>query len=483
MVRTTRVLVAFLAGLVPVVATGCGSSQTNKAGGVSVKPLVLTLADGENDVSNAQPFANAVRKLSHGTLAIDIKSPWRPNDPRYETALIKDVQAGKAQMGITASRGFDTVGIDTFEALQAPFLIDNLALERRVLASPLARRMLGELAPSKLVGLAILPGPLRRIMSLTGPLTSASDFRGRTIGIRASTVTADALRALGARPVVIPRDNDTAGLTGIESHLNNLDTTFPERGATITGNINFEPRPNVIFMNQRAFDALSAAQRHVLTLAAAQTERTASIYEPDTGAVDDLCRRGIKIVTASSAELAGLRRAVQPVYAALESTPATRAYIDQIAALRRSTGGSPDAVTCSAAAEPSTITAGVTRLDGTWGVGYTRAQFFAAGADPSENVPGNWGQFTLTFDRGHWSEVFPDLGPGDGPASGTYVVTGDEITFHRTDHAYTGSDTEIWGPYTWSVYRDTLTFREGQNFDQGPTGLIVKPWRRSSSGH
>jgi hypothetical protein len=37
---------------------------TNKAGGVSVKPLVLTLADGEDDVSNAQPFANAVRQLS-----------------------------------------------------------------------------------------------------------------------------------------------------------------------------------------------------------------------------------------------------------------------------------------------------------------------------------------------------------------------------------------------------------------------------------
>jgi TRAP-type C4-dicarboxylate transport system substrate-binding protein len=479
MVRITRVLVVLLAGLVPVVATGCGSSQTNKAGGVSVKPLVLTLADGEDDVSNAQPFAKAVRQLSHGTLAIAIRSPWRPNDPRYETGLIKDVEAGRAQMGITASRGFDTVGIDAFEALQAPFLIDNLALERRVLASRLTGRMLAGLAPFKLVGLAMLPGPLRRIMSLAHPLTSAADFRGRTIGIRASAVTADTFRALGAKPVVVPRDNATTGLTGVESHVNNLDSAFPESGGTITGNIDFEPRPNVIFMNQRAFDALSGAQRRVLTLAAARTERTGEVYQPDTGAVDDLCRRGIKIVAASTGELAGLRRAVQPVYAALESTPATRTYIDEITALRRSTGGSPDAVTCGVAAEPSTITRGVTRLDGTWQVSYTHAQFFAAGAEPGENIPGNWGHFTLTFDRGHWSDVGPDVGPDDGPASGTYVVTGDAITFHRTDHAYTGSDTEIWGPYTWSVYRDTLTFREGQNFDQGPTGLIVKPWGRS----
>jgi TRAP-type C4-dicarboxylate transport system substrate-binding protein len=177
MVRTTRVLVALLAGLVPVVTTGCGSSQTNKAGGVSVKPLVLTLADGEDDVSNAQPFANAVRQLSHGTLAIDIRSPWRPSDPRYESGLIKDVEAGKAQMGITASRGFDTVGIGTFEALQAPFLIDNLALERRVLASPLSRMMLAGLAPSKLVG-------------LVDASVSSDHFRRREVQPRSSRVIA-----------------------------------------------------------------------------------------------------------------------------------------------------------------------------------------------------------------------------------------------------------------------------------------------------
>ena len=73
------------------------------------------------------------------------------------------------------------------------------------------------------------------------------------------------------------------------------------------------------------------------------------------------------------------------------------------------------------------------------------------------------------------------MGPGDSPASGKYVLNGDEITFYRTDHAYPGSDTEIWGPYSWSVYRDTLTFRKSKSFGEGPTGLVVKPWRRSGS--
>ena len=470
-----------LCGLSLVLLAGCGGSGSNKAGGTVPHAVVLTLADGEDDVSNAQPFANAVKQLSNGTLRIVIKSPWRPNDPRYETDLIKDVEAGKAQMGVSASRAFDTVRIDSFQALQTPFLIDSIALERKVLASDIRQQMLDGIEPSGLVGLAILPGPLRRPLGSANSFRSASDFRGRKIGIRASVVTAETLRALGAVPVVLPRDNNTSGLDGAEGHLVNLDAALPLRGATITGNVDFEPRPNVIFINRRTFESLSAAQRGVLIRAAAEVQMTAAVYQPDDGAAQDLCRRGIKIVAASATDLAGLRAAARPVYAALESNPSTKAFIQQITSIRAAVGGSPDAVTCTTSAQAGGTTQAVTRLDGKWEVTYTRSEFFAAGAQSGEDIPGNWGHFTMTFDRGHWLTIGPDVGPGAGPASGRYVVHGDQITFYRTDHAYPGSDTEIWGPYTWSVYRDTLTFRKSKSFGEGPTGLVVKPWRRSGS--
>jgi TRAP-type C4-dicarboxylate transport system substrate-binding protein len=410
-----------------------------------------------------------------------IKSPWRSSDQRYETDLIKDVEAGRAQMGITASRAFDTVGIKSFQALQAPFLIDSVALERKVLASDIRQQMLDGIERSGLVGLAILPGPLRRPLGSANSFRSASDFRGRKIGIRASAVAAETLWALGAVPVVLPRDNNTSGLAGAEGHLVNLDEALPLRGATITGNVDFEPRPNVIFINRMTFESLTTAQRGVLIRAAARVQMTAAVYQPDGGAAQDLCRRGIKIVAASATDLAGLRAAVQPVYAALESDPSTKAFIQQITSIRDSLGGSPDAASCTTSAETGRTTQALTGLDGKWVVTYTRSQLFAAGADPSEDIPGNWGHFSLTFDRGHFSDAGPDVGPGSGAASGTYVVNGDDITFYRTDNAYPGSDTEIWGPYTWSVYRDTLTFRKSGSFGEGPTGLVVKPWRRSAS--
>jgi TRAP-type C4-dicarboxylate transport system substrate-binding protein len=422
-----------------------------------------------------------VRRLSHGRLVIRIETRWRDAVLRYETALIKDVEAGKAQLGISASRAFDTVGIDSFQALQAPFLIDNLALERQVLASDIPEKMLKGLTQAGLVGLGILPGPLQRPLGFAKPLLSASDYRRARIGIRASTMTEETLRALGATAVVLPADNYTsARLDGVEGHLAYLDSTFGERGATVTGNVVFQPRPDVIFVNRRAFESLSSADREILIRAATQARISGDIYQPDGVTGADLCRRGIKIVAASSADLAGLRTAVQPVYRALESIPQTKAFIAEIVSMRRASGGSPDTASCPATSRAAGISASAKELLGSWQVTYTLNELNAAGADPSEDLPANYGHFTLTFDRGHFSDVGPPVGPGSGPASGTYVVNKDQINFYRHDHSYPGSDTEIWGPYTWSVYRDTLIFKKSGPSPM-PTGLVVKAWRRSAN--
>ena len=479
-----------LATTLAIGAAACGSGSLDKAGGPVTKQVVLTLADGEGDLSNAQPFANAVSSLSRGSLQIRIEGGWQHTDPNYETGLIKDVQAGKAQLGIAASQAFDTVGIDAFQALQAPFLIDSYPLERKVLDSGIPARMLAGLRPYGLAGLGILPGPLRRPLGLARPLLAASDYRGARIGIRPSQVTADIFRALGAIPDTRTRSRSgvsiTRGLTGFEGPANIIDSGFALPGAILTGNVVFEPRPSVIFMNQRAFGSLTPGERGVLLRAAAKA-RSAGIYQGnDLASVADLCRRGIKIVSASAADLAGLRAAIQPVYRTLDANPSTKTFIEEIAAMRQAAGGSPSTVTCPAAAAASGTLSAAAMLQGTWQVSYTQSELAAAGADPNELGPpeGNFGHLTLKLSRGRWwwrnTGGDPAALPNNRDAYGTYVVTGDKINLYRHDNAYPGSDTEIWGPYIWSVYRDTLTFkRDGWTGGiQGPTGLTVKPWSR-----
>jgi hypothetical protein len=98
---------------------------------------------------------------------------------------------------------------------------------------------------------------------------------------------------------------------------------------------------------------------------------------------------------------------------------------------------------------------------------------------------GNWGHFTLTLRNGRWSQRLLGGDPQTArqnllPITGTYAVSGNTVTFYRHDQDYVGSNTQIWGPYEWSVYRDTLTFKKKgwAGGSQGPTGLVVSPWHK-----
>ena len=189
------------------------------------------------------------------------------------------------------------------------------------------------------------------------------------------------------------------------------------------------------------------------------------------------------------AELAGLRAAVRPVYRALESNPTTRLLINEITAMRQAAGGAPGTVTCPAGSTGGTA-ATASALKGTWQVTFTEAELAAAGAGaagvgvPSE---GNWGHFIFTLRHGHWWYRLAGGDPGVSPNNkldfGTYVTAGDKISFYRHDHDYSSSDTEIWGPYIWSVYRDTLTFKTAgwSGGFQGPMSLVVKPWDKTGA--
>ena len=358
-------------------------------------------------------------------------------------------------------------------------------LERKVLGSAIAPKMLAGLHADGLVGLGILPGPLRRPLSYSRPLLAAPDYKGVRIGINPSDLTEDLIRAVGAvvvvrqRGGVVSSGEDMTGLGGLEADTIGIDAGLDTRGAVLTGNVVFWPNFNVVFVNRRALESLTAAQRNELVRAAAVASSSSVWEQSDAASMRDLCHRGIKVRAASDADLAGLMSAARPVYRLLESSASTRAFIEQITALRRSLRDTPNSVTCIAAKTAGRPTGDAAQLDGTWQVTYTKAQLVAAGAGPGDLLPseGKWGRFTMRFSRGHWWLTGPPSTTGS--ASGTYVVTGSQIRFDRHDHAYAGSDTEVWGPYIWSVYRDALTFKTTGWIDtQGPMGLVVKPWQK-----
>ena len=176
----------------------------------------------------------------------------------------------------------------------APFLVDSLALEQRVLESPLARRMLRRLDRAGLVGLAILPGPLRRPLGLSRQLVGPADYRGGTIAIRYGGVARTTFRALGARVkgYVLGR---LPAVDGAELDSNTIAMNgYDAQARALTANVVLWARPQTIFMNRAAFGRLTPSQRATLRRAgrAAVASELARVEKDESAGVAGLCSRG-----------------------------------------------------------------------------------------------------------------------------------------------------------------------------------------------
>lgn len=476
-IALTSVAIALTAG-------GCGGpSSSDKAGSErKVKPVVLTMANGNNITVELEPFAAAVARVSGGTLRIKFENGWRKGTPDYESALISDVSAGKAELGWAGTRAFDSVGVRTFEALHAPLLVDSYGLEQKVLESPLVDQMLEGLEPLGLVGLGILPGPMRKPLGVER-LVRPEDYRGRTIAIAQSRTAADTLRAVGATPHPIPSGGEIDGLDGIEQQVDAIQgNRYDAVAKYLTTNVNLWPRPSVIFMNRHAYAALGETHRRALTEAASSAlAPTLALQRGDAEeAAAILCRRGVTFVTASDADIAALRRAVRPVYQRLEGDALTSKAIDQIRAMRAD-DARPDAPACADGGSSTSLSAKATPIDGVYEMTTTPDDVVAGGVhDPEELESENYGRWRFVLDRGRLRYTQSSEGATRW-TEGVYEVRGDTLTFEVTDYggeAPNGAvekSGEVFA-FRWSRYRDLLTLEAVG--ESSPENFRAKPWRR-----
>ena len=479
-IRPLRPMCAvFGVGLMALV--GCAGSGSDKAGGKAArKPLVLTLANPLGDSEEVQGFSAEVSRLSGGTIRIDVQSRWRFGQAAFENGLIKDVQAGKADLGVAGTRAWDSVGVNSLDALNAPLLIDSYALQQRVLQSSLIGPMLRGLAPLRLAGLGILPGPLRRPLGVAGPLLVPEDFSGLRFGVQQSRVGSATMRALGAEPVWFAVSAPIAGFGGIEQQINAIQGDQYDRvGKYLTTNVVLWPRPLVVFANRATLAKLTPAQQRILTRAVADDltpERNVvqSTERSDTGSLCEVHR--LRFVTASRSDLVALRRAVQPVYRELDRDSQTRAQISQIETL--SAAVAPEATPrCSRTLAPVTAR---TPLDGVWQM---TTKYGDEPSDPNP-VPENYGDWIFVFDRGHFADTQSYLNACTW-GYGTSTVKGSQMAWTFTDGGGIQPTDAANKPgeffrFGWSLYRDTLAVTATPGATS-PLNFRGRPWHRISA--
>lgn len=452
------------------------TEHANKAGGKSDGGTVeLTLASHDYNAIEASEFASSVERLSGGSIQIDVKYGVRFYDVDYEQGTIVDVQNAVYDLALVGARAWDAAGVKSLNALVAPFLIDSYALERRVLESSLTERMLEGLEPLGLIGIALVPGELRRPLGLSRALVRPGDFRGAHIGIRPAGVAGATFAALGARAEgfrAIPEG--LAGFDGAESGVSTIRNNRYDNGArALTANVVLWPRPTTIFMNREAFDALADDQQEALReagLEAIQPVLT-TIEDTEQASLQAICSGSrLPLVLAKPADRAALRRAVQSVYDELEGDSLTAELVAEIEDLHGNEGVATAPLHCPSARPQSTASG----LEGVWRIDVTREDLRAAGAqlEQLDRAEGSW---KIEFGEGGW--VTRNLDSG-ALYRGTYAVDGKVLS----ETVRSCAPTKICTPgsveeYAWSAYRGQLELTPipGRPFN---FAVIAKPLTR-----
>ena len=183
---------ACIAAVAALGLAGCGGA------GQHARVLHMASADplGVEHEPAVAFFIDRVAQLSGGRLRIALDERWARGATAREAALLRDVAHGRADLGWAHASSFDRIGVDSFQALQAPLLIDRDSTQDAVIHSPLAAQMLAGTRGAGLQGLALLAGPLSRLVGVNRPLRDAGDLRGVLIAVHDSALSEDAVHAL-----------------------------------------------------------------------------------------------------------------------------------------------------------------------------------------------------------------------------------------------------------------------------------------------
>ncbi|HWH14681.1 MAG TPA: TRAP transporter substrate-binding protein, partial [Miltoncostaeaceae bacterium] len=333
-----RVAVTGVAGAVVLGAAGAANAAEQQQN-VELRLAYVTTSQHPYGVA-VDYFAREVRRLSNGRITITT----RPSYPQAEPNLLADVRAGTFEMATISTAIWDGAGINSFQALQAPFLVNGYALERQIIAGPTGRRMAAAATRQarNVVVLAIAEGGLRKPVA-TRPLTSISAFRGASIRAPQSRVLETGLRAIGAEPDPIPLPEvynslKNGTVTGMEANLGLIATNkFYEVARYVTGNVNFWPFPHALTINRETWNRLSRQDQTVLRRAAARVPAySIGVVSAPSQLPQQLVNCGVRFVNASPRELRRFESRGRTAYAVLSRRDATTGrFIREIQAIKK----------------------------------------------------------------------------------------------------------------------------------------------------
>ena len=450
------------------------------------EPVTLRLAVADEEGRPSDPyvheFIDQVKTLSNGTITIE--PTWdagSATDAGFETGVIQLVKEGNFDLGLAASRAFDNEDITSFQALQAPFLIDNDALAQAVATSDTATRMMESLSSTGMVGLTMWPEDLRHPFSLVPgkPILSPQDFVGLSVRATPSQVTYQLIDALGGTPMM--GDEYQAAESGLRQGASLIGTP------TATGNVVFFAKFQVLFANGSSFEKLSEAQRNVLREAAIATQKKAIAEHPsDVDAASAWCADGGSIVLASDAQVASFETAAQPIFDSIAQNPLNAEFITAIRELKKNTEPSAGVKACNGAVAQSSpeptleneVWSEGLPPNGSWTVSLTIEDLI--GQDVMQSKAAEWaGTYTWTFQDGKAEFDYKDPGGTGFGCQADVAAAGNVLKFTYTSGADCNNEVDN---VQWRLDEDGLHLHlisiQNAPFGENKAVYEARPWQK-----
>jgi len=473
--RTSRLAIGLIAVLAVSACGGTGESApgvipaADKAG-ADTAPLTLRLGteddEGRPGAQQIKHFAERVSSLSAGRIVIEpVWDAGGPQDmPEWDQVVARMVVAGELDMAITPSRAWDTEGVLTMRALQAPFLVTSDALAAGIATSDLAPEMLAGLTDVGVTGLALVPEGIRYLFAFGAPPMTIDDFKGLHVRAPLSKTNFDVLEALGTIPDDFTDPGESIEATIGAGGAVAGEASFAVAGmlpaaTTAIGNLPLFPKVNSLVVNTAVLDRLTDEQRRVLHDAAAEMVAWSIETMPGTAAdAETFCRNGGAVVVMDEHEVKALREAVQPMMAVMREDAATKSMIDHIGALAQGiTAEVTEVAPCGppTAEKPSPGPSGPAEAvefpEGVYRKTVTTEFLMSQGIDRS-TADGHAETWTLTFRDGQFLDpdcpnstyevaggrIIVTMGP-EGPSCGTaagkvlfdapWTLEGDQLLF------------------------------------------------------
>ena len=403
------------AAAMAMLIAGCATEgNATKAGGSS-RPVTLHIgtddAPGLPAADAIGEFARRVAQLSGGTVVVEPEwhAAGQPTPPAWDQVVAQRVVSGDLEMGLVPTRAWDTEGVTSLRALNAPFLITSGPLLDAVVSGDLGPELMDGLDDVGVTGLALLPEGMRHVFGWGHAPSSLGDFQGATIRTPRSDTVAAVFESLGAR--ADDADGQAFADGTADGSIAGAETSFvlagglPGQNPTAAANVVLFPKVQSLVINTEVYEALTEDQQGALRQAGAETLEWVLAKGPsDAEAAAAFCAAGGTVTVAGPRDVEALEAATQAVYEELARDPVTRDLIDAITLLRVDAPTEPAPQACQPSTRPAEGSStepgergqfpdGVYRLD------ISAEELVAAGAEESwaGDVAGQW---TMSFDGG-----------------------------------------------------------------------------------